>query len=170
MPRKDVDHEGLRVHRSAVTSDESVTVEKERDVFVIVTKLFCPNGHNLVNTEGDRFDGFGGIELLVSDGKTEGVVELSPFHGDSSKHGPDFEEGVRLSVRCPKCHVELPTLARCTCGGHGMLRKLYLTPKLDDSSVVAVCDVWGCPRSRVIDENEILSEYLEGNILDPDEE
>ena len=168
MAKQDVNHDGLRIHRTEPDTDEAVTVQD--DIFVIVTKLFCPNGHNLVDEKGDRFDGYGGIRLLVSDGKTEGIVEVSPFHGDSTKYGPDFDKGVRLSIKCPQCKVELPTLARCTCSGHGMLRKLYLTPKLDDSSVVAVCDVWGCPRSRVIDGNDILSEYLEGNILEPEEE
>jgi len=30
--------------------------------------------------------------------------------------------------------------------------------------IVAVCDVWGCPLSRVIDSYEMFSEFLEGNI------
>ena len=167
MAKDHIHHEGLKIHK---TDPKEEAVRVEDDIFVIVTRLFCPNGHNLVDQEGDRFDGFGGIRLLVSDGETEGIVEVSPFHGDSTKYGPDFKEGVRLSIKCPHCKVELPTLARCSCEGHGMLRKMFLTPKKDDSNLVAVCDVWGCPRSRVIDGNDLLSGFLEGNILDPEGE
>lgn len=168
MTREHIDKERLRVAKTEASPEAGVRVEDE--VVVIVTQLFCPNGHNLVDSEDKRFDGQGGIRLLVSDGTKEGEVILSPFHGDHRKEGITFEEGTRLSLKCPVCGVELPEFARCTCEGHGMLRKLYLTKDLDDSHVVALCDVWGCPRSRVIDENEILSEYLDGNILDKDED
>ncbi len=161
----DVDH--LKV--AGRPPSEGTGVKMEDDVLIIVTQLFCPNGHNLVDQEDKRFDGYGGIRLLVGDGQKEGVVVLSPFHGDRRKEGITFPEGTKLSLRCPVCGVELPSLASCTCEGHGELRKLYLTPELEDSHLVAVCDVWGCPRSRVIDENEILSEYVEGNITDLEE-
>lgn len=164
---KNVDVERLKVAPRPPSEGTGVKVEDE--VLIIVTQLFCPNGHNLVDQEDKRFDGYGGIRLLVSDGEREGIVVLSPFHGDRRKEGITFPEGTKLHLMCPVCRVELPVLANCTCSGHGELRKLYLTPKLEDSHLVAVCDVWGCPRSRVIDENEILSEYVEGNITDPDD-
>lgn len=167
MPRRDVKADRVRLRKRIPTPHSGVRVQDEKpDVYVIVTQLYCPNGHNLVDHQEMRFDGYGGIMLEVSDGKTEGVVELSPFHGDATKLGPTFESGTRLSIKCPTCHVELPTLARCSCKGNGMLRKLFLTRALDDAFLVAVCDVWGCPLSRVIDGSEILSEILAGNILE----
>ncbi|MCD6499959.1 MAG: hypothetical protein J7M25_16820 [Deltaproteobacteria bacterium] len=167
MAKEDIRKDALRVHSPEASHDAGVSVED--DVVVIVTKLFCPNGHNLVNQESHKFDGYGGIRLLVSDGKVEDVVELSPFHGDLTKYGPTFETGTKLSIRCPDCGVELPVLAKCGCEWHGDLRKLYLTESIDDAYLVTVCDVWGCPRSRVIDGNEILSEFLEGNIFEEDQ-
>ncbi len=166
MVKDRIDKKGLTVHKKQPREEASIRVED--DIFVIVTQLFCPNGHNLVDGENKNFDGYGGIRLLLSDGKTEGIVEVSPFHGDSAKTGVEFEQGVRLSIKCPSCKVELPALARCSCSGHGMVRKMYLTPARTDSSIVAVCDVWGCPRSRVIDGNDLLSEFLQGRIMEPD--
>lgn len=168
MAKQDVKKGRLKVRKREPTPHLGVqVVDEARDVYVIVTRLYCPNGHNLVDQQGVRFDGYGGIRLLVGDGTTEGVVELSPFHGDSTKHGVQFPNGTRLSIRCPECKAELPTLARCSCAGKGELRKLFLTPDLEDANLVAVCDVWGCPLSRVIDGNEILSEFLEGRIQEP---
>lgn len=168
MPKKDVKQERVKVRKREPTPHLGVQViDDAPDVYVIVTQLYCPNGHNLVDQAGNRFDGFGGIQLLVDDGSIEGVVELSPFHGDSTKFGPQFARGTRLSIRCPECKAELPQLAKCSCAGEGKLRKLFLTPQLEDDNLVAVCDVWGCPLSRVIDGNEILSEILEGRIHEP---
>lgn len=166
MAKDQINREGLTIHKKELSDQDAVKIED--DVFVIVTRLFCPNGHNLVDQENAKFDGYGGIRLLVGDGNKEGIVEVSPFHGDATKYGLDFPEGVRLTIKCPECKVDLPVLAKCSCEGHGMLRKIFLTPARQDSSIVAVCDVWGCPRSRVIDENDLLSEFLEGNIMEPD--
>jgi hypothetical protein len=110
------------------------------------------------------FEGFPGIALWVGDGKTQGLVELSPIHGDGSKAGPDFPRGAHLRLECPVCRSELPFLAHCSCSEGGSLRKLFLTPKLDDAYLVGLCDVWGCTRSRVVDGDEILSQWFAGNI------
>jgi hypothetical protein len=38
---------------------------------------------------------------------------------------------------------------------------LYLTPELDDGRVVALCNVWGCHRSKVFDQAQLLSAYMQ---------
>jgi hypothetical protein len=162
MARKDVDSKRLQVRRRPAAAGGGVRMLEP--MIVVVTRLFCPKGHNVVGTGPTRFDGFDGIGLWVSDGKKEGLVELSPIHGDASKAGPEFRKGTRLSVKCPVCRLELPVLARCSCASKGELRKLFTSEKLDDAHAVALCDVWGCTRSRVIDGNEILSEWLAGRI------
>ncbi|MDI7266573.1 MAG: hypothetical protein QME96_01090 [Myxococcota bacterium] len=165
MARKDVDGKRLRIRKAAASSGSGVRLLDR--VLIIVTKAFCPAGHNLVGVGPARFDGFEGIGLWVADATREGLVELSPLHGDASKTGPEFPIGTRLSLRCPTCRADLPTLAGCTCSAGGELRKVFLTDRLDDAHIVALCDVWGCTRSRVIDGNEILSEWLAGNIEAP---
>lgn len=164
MPRKDVDRERLRIRKPVATAGTGVQLIEQ--AFVVVTQAFCPRGHNLVGAGPTAFEGYPGIAIWVGDGRAQGLVELSPLHGDATKVGPEFRPGTRLRLECPICRTELPRLARCTCQPDGTLRKLYLTANPDEAYVIGLCDVWGCTRSRVIDGNEILSEWLVGNIRD----
>jgi hypothetical protein len=166
MPRKDVDRERLRIRKPAASADTGVQLLEQ--AFVVVTQAFCPRGHNLVGAGPSAFEGYPGIAIWVGDGKTQGLVELSPVHGDRTKVGPDFPPGTKLQLECPVCRVELPVLAHCSCQPDGTLRKLYLTEQRDEAHLVGLCDVWGCTRSRVVDGNEILSEWIAGNIRTPD--
>lgn len=164
MAKRDIRKSHIRISEIPPSPESGVSLEEQ--VFILVSQAFCPRGHDLVKASKHTFDGFPGIALWVSDGKKEGIVELSPFHGDATKEGMSFENGQRLSVRCPICKTELPTVARCGCRSKGAVRKLYLTPDRDEAHLLYVCDVWGCPRSRLIDSFETLSEYIEGNISD----
>jgi hypothetical protein len=162
MGKQDVDPKAVEVRKDGATDGTGIRLLER--AYVVVTQVFCPNGHNLVGAGPTAFEGFPGIALWVGDGRTEGLVELSPIHGDGTKRGPDFQAGAKLHLECPVCRAELPRLAHCSCHEDGELRKLFLTDKLDDAYVVGLCDVWGCTRSRVIDGNEILSEWFAGNI------
>ena len=162
MGRKDVDRERVRIRKK--TASDSTGVRLLEQAFVVVTQAHCPAGHNLVGAGPTAFEGYPGIAIWVSDGKTQGLVELSPVHGDKTKVGPDFPPGTKLRLECPICRVELPVLARCSCQADGALHKLYLSEKPDEAYLVGLCDVWGCTRSRVIDGSEILSEWIAGNI------
>ena len=136
-------------------------IKEVDDVVIQVTQAFCPNGHNLVRNRRQLFDGSPGISLWVSDGTNSGEVILSPFHGDhSKKSGLKFTKGSPLEVACPVCKAQLPVLSPCTCAC-GQLVMLYLTPQLDDGNVVAVCNSWGCHRSKVFDQAQLLAAYLE---------
>ncbi|MBI5502310.1 MAG: hypothetical protein HY907_18850 [Deltaproteobacteria bacterium] len=162
MGRKDVDRERLHVARDEAPA--SAGVQLLEHTFVVVTQAFCPASHNLVGAGPTAFDGYPGIAIWVDDGKTQGLVELSPIHGDRSKVGPEFAAGTRLRLECPVCRAELAFLAECSCQPGATLRKLYLNERRDEAHVVGLCDIWGCTRSRVIDGSEILSEWLAGNI------
>jgi hypothetical protein len=138
---------------------------RDDGVVVVLTQAFCTTGHNLIRP-GEKFQGFDGIHLWVSDRAKEGLVVVSPIHGDASKRGLSFRKGTKLEIACPECRTALPNLCRCSCGKGGALRTIYLTPELSDAHQAAVCDIWGCPRSRVIDSNEILSECIESELGD----
>ena len=166
MAKKDVDQEHVRV---STAPPPMSAIKQVDDVFIVVTQAYCPNGHNLVDETNEQFDGYPGIRLLVRDGENEGEVHLSPFHGDESKLGKtDWRVGVRLEVLCPICQTPLPSLAHCHCetpdGRGGELVKLYLSPALTDSHVLALCNVWGCRHSRTVDNWQLISEFLEGQI------
>ncbi|MBN2496600.1 MAG: hypothetical protein JXR96_18570 [Deltaproteobacteria bacterium] len=151
-----------RLHRPTEAKASPDSQIREVDEVVIqVTQAFCPNGHNLVCNFKLLFDGEPGISLWVSDGEREGEVVLSPFHGDHSRQGlSDFDPGSKLTISCPICRHQLPRLSKCSCE-RGELFTLYLTPTLDDSHVVALCDIWGCHRSKVFDQAQLLSAYMD---------
>ena len=171
MPKQDVDVNQVRI--SAAPGDDSALKQVD-DVFIVVTQAFCPNGHNLIvdfdkepyDFEAD-FDGFPGMKLHLESATDSGDVVLSPFHGDGSKKGKtNWGSGTKVKISCPHCGVQLPKLASCRCPDSGDLVKVYLSPALTDSNVLALCNVWGCPRSHTIDNWEIISEYLDGQIED----
>ena len=153
------------MHKDAPSTETHIVLEDHTsDVFVIVTQIFCHNGHNLVGLSGEKFDDFDGISLWVESGDQAGEVVVSPIHGDSSKRGISFPDGTKVAIKCPVCKEELEVLTNCGCQDGANLRKLHLTPKLTDAHIVAVCDIWGCQLSRVIDSYEMFSEFLEGRI------
>jgi hypothetical protein len=164
MAKHDVDKGRVRI--SSLPPSESSLMRVD-SVYVVVAQAFCPNGHNLVSDDNEKFDGYPGIKIRLEAEGEVGEVVLSPFHGDDSKRGrTDWPIGTRFVLKCPVCEVVLPKLARCRCEHNGDLIKLYLTPKITDSNLVAVCNIWGCRRSRTIDNWQIISEYLDGQISD----
>ena len=162
MVKKGAGRTKLRVAKKKPTPATRV---RKDDVMIVLTQAFCTTGHNLIRP-GEKFEGFDGMHLWVSDGKTAGLVVVSPIHGDDSKRGPTFKRGAKLEISCPECRTPLPKLCRCSCGKGGSLRTIYLTPELSEAHQAAVCDIWGCPRSRVIDAHEILSELIEADLAD----
>jgi len=156
----------VKLHGDEPSAESKLVFEEHtNDVFVVVTQLYCHNGHNLV-TSKELFQGYPGISLWLEGAGQEGEIAISPIHGDLSKRGMDFPEGTKLSIKCPTCREELPELTRCRCSENAMLRKAFLTPKLTEAHIIAVCDIWGCPLSRVIDSYEMFTEFLEGRIGD----
>ncbi len=160
MPIEDINREELRIHKGNISEEARIMVQE--DVYIIVTQAFCPNGHNLVGHGSHSFDGYPGICFLVKDDTHEGLVELSPFHGDRVKFGPEFPAGKKVKVLCPVCRAEFEVIGPCSCE-HGELRSIFLSPKRHAAHLMAVCDVWGCYHSRVIDNNELFSEFVDSS-------
>ncbi len=137
--------------------------EDAGEVTIIVTQAYCPNGHKLVADGNASFDGHPGLRLRVSHGDQAAEVVLSPIHGDAKKQlvsGQVPADGARLEVSCPECGVPLPVLESCVSGDGGSLRVIYLTARRHEGSVALVCDVWGCPYSRILDDWDLLSEVV----------
>ena len=153
-----------KLHRPTESAGPSADshIREVDDVIIQVTQVFCQNGHNLIFNKDELFDGQPGISLLVSGAKSSGAVIISPFHGDHGRRGKqDFKDGEHLAIACPICKEELKPLAPCSCSADSQLVKLYLTPDLSDDKVVGLCNVWGCHRSKVFDQAQLLSAYVE---------
>ena len=159
----DVDRDHLHMPRPEQRPSVD-TVDFTGDALMVITQAYCQHGHPLINTENATFLDFPGVRLAVAGGGVRDEVVLSPIHGHHARVGGDgFQDGTACEVCCPTCAAELPVYAACPCG-RGKLHLLYLTPKLSESHVAAVCDVWGCHRSRIVDQSEILGEFVEMEI------
>ena len=152
----------VAVHKPIPTEAESLTVVP--GVTIIVTQAFCPQGHNLVRDEDAHFDGYPGVTVYVEAAGWEGgEVTLSPIHGDHSKIGMprQIPEGTKCTIRCPECEEILPTISKCGCENDGDLVAIYLRKSLNEGDVIAICNVLGCYRSRIMDNFDLLSEFVE---------
>lgn len=130
----------------------------EQDVLVVVTKAYDGHGNSLVRPDGETFDGFQGVTLYIElpDG-TGGALHLSPIHGDPRKKGfTQVEDGISCRISALKGSPSLIKEGPCQCGG-GYYHRIYLSDRLEQGEVVLVCDKWGCHRSRIIEESELLS-------------
>ncbi len=132
----------------------------EKDAVIIVTKLYGPKGDNVVGVSDVTFFGHAAITLLVKcDGK-EGLVHLSPIHGDPRKKGfVDVPMGARCELFCPVSKQPLDWVADAEDDSGARYYALYLTEKMSKGSMVAISDIWGHYHSRIIDEFELISQF-----------
>lgn len=156
-----VDKTKLKVPSGGPQPSPETKVETVDEVIVVLTQAYCPRGHNLIEDSRVAFDGNPGISLAVSDGNRDDIVVCSPLHGDHRRaHAVAFRIGTKLDIKCPICGIELDVLLPCSCG-KGELVNLYLTKEFTEGQVAAICNVWGCPRSRVIDNWQIISQFVD---------
>ena len=160
--RRRVTTPGVRVRKlDTSTWSPKAGLQLVDDALVVVGQAFCHQGHALIGPENMAFRGFPGVRLRVREGDTVEDIVLSPIHGHHERlGGRSIPDGTRCQVGCPICDEPLEEYAPCPCG-QGTLLAIYLTPDRDKAHVAAICDVWGCQRSRIVDEWEILSEAVE---------
>ena len=160
--RKHIDEEHLHItgRHSEVPKPHVGIDESDKGVVIVVTQAFGPKGDNLVGfAQGVEFDGHPAVSVGVRlpDGQ-EGIVHLSPIHGDERKLGfTQIPSGTKCELFCPASDEPLPVLGEVEDGSGAQYRALYLTPKLENGAVVMISDVWGHFHSRIIDDMELLS-------------
>ena len=154
-----VDRRNLTItgrHR-AVTGPH-VTVED--DVLVIITQAYGPRGDNLVGISGVEFDGHPAVTLAIRALGRDGLVHLSPIHGDGRKTKPfDIPAGTRCELLCPVSGQPLDFVTEVGDGSDARYYAIYLTPQLSQGSMVMVSDLWGHDHSRIIDDFELISAW-----------
>lgn len=144
--------------RHRVVTDAHVAVEN--DVQVVVTQAFGPRGDNLVGISDVTFDGHPAVTIGVRAAGHEGLVHLSPIHGDSRKQGmTDIPAGTRCELFCPVSKQPLDLVGEVEDGSGARYYAIYLTPQLSRGSMVMVSDVWGHYHSRIIDDFELISAW-----------
>ena len=155
-----VDREYLTVTGERPTKTgkfRSITVDD--GVTIVVNKAFGPNGDNLVGLSDMQFDGHPAVTLKIRtpDG-TEGLVHLSPIHGDRRKEGfTDIAVGTRLTLLCPVSGQPLPKVGAVDDGSGADYYAVYLTPKLSAGEHLHISDIWGHYHSRITDDFSLIS-------------
>jgi hypothetical protein len=154
-----IDRRNLHItgkHR-AVTG-QNVTVEN--DVVVIITQAYGPKGDNLVGVTDVTFDGHPAVTLKLRAAGREGLVHLSPIHGDSRKQGMiDIPGGTKCELYCPVSGQPLDVVGDVEDGSEARYYAIYLTPQLSRGSMVMISDLWGHYHSRIIDDFELISAW-----------
>jgi hypothetical protein len=132
----------------------------DADVMVIVTQAFGPRGDNLVGISDVRFDGHPAVTLKLRAAGREGLVHLSPIHGDARKQGfIDIAPGTRCELLCPVSGQPLDVVGEVEDTSGARYFAIYLTPQLSRGSMVMISDVWGHYHSRIIDDFELISAW-----------
>lgn len=158
---KKVDRDHLTITGAHDRIEERhVSIHPEPEgVVIVVSQAYGPRGDNLVGISNVEFDGHPAVTIGVRtpDGR-EGLVHLSPIHGDPRKIGmTDIEPGTPVQLFCPVSREPLPYLGEVEDGSGARYYGIYLTPRLSDGAVVAVSDVWDHYHSRIVDGMELIS-------------
>jgi len=158
-----VDRRNLKITgRHKVVTGQHVTIDN--DVTVIITQAYGPRGDNLVGISGVEFDGHPAVTIGIRAEGKEGLVHLSPIHGDSRKTKPfDIPKGTRCELFCPVSKEPLQIVGEVEDGSGARYYAIYLTPQLSRGSMVMISDVWGHYHSRIIDDFELISAWAARN-------
>ena len=160
MVRQHIDEENLRVSEIPPDRRDSL-MPVAGGVTVVVTQAFGPTGESLVGISDVVFDGHPAVTLFLQtpDGR-EGLVHLSPVHGDKRKAGfTDIAPGTRLTVLCPVSKKPLEKLGDVDDGSGAHYLAIYLTKRLSSGACVMVTDVWYHYHSRIVDDNAVVSNW-----------
>ncbi len=153
-----VDRRNLHITGKHRAAGAHVTVEN--DVLVIVTQAFGPRGDNLVGISDVEFDGYPAVTVGLRTATHEGLVHLSPIHGDGRKSKPfEIAAGSRCELFCPVSRQLLDLVGEVEDGSGARYYGIYLTPQLSRGSMVMVSDIWGHNHSRIIDDFELISAW-----------
>jgi hypothetical protein len=165
MPKEHVDTRNLQVHDIPHPHDSLQPVSD--NVTLVVTQAFGPGGNNLVGFSDVTFNGYPAVSLLLRtpDGR-EGIVHLSPIHGDKRKTGfTDIAPGTRCTLLCPVTKRPLDKLGPVDDGSGAHYYALYLTPKLSKGHAVAVTDIWDHFHSRIVDDEAVISYWAQTHAI-----
>lgn len=152
--KEHVDVDNLTVTGAQVP--EGVTID---DVIIVVNQAYGPDGEKLIGVSDETFDGFAAITLKVKTADGEGLVHLSPIHGDARKSGMvDIPRGTKCELLSPVSGKPLDRVGSID-GSDAHWYAIYLSDRLSAGPAVYVSDTWGHFHSRIVDNNELISHW-----------
>jgi hypothetical protein len=158
-----IDRRNLRItgkHAAIADPHVGVSTADDNNVVIVVTQAYGPRGDNLVGISDVAFNGHPAVTVGIRAGGREGLVHLSPIHGDGRKAGfVDIPTGTRCELYCPVSGQTLDIVGDVEDGSGARYFAIYLTPQLSRGSMVMVSDVWGHYHSRIVDDFELISAW-----------
>lgn len=153
-----IDRDNLTVEKPPQDQD-SLSLLGDDEITIVLTQAFGPKGDNLVGVSDVTFDGWPALSVRVRCGSADGLVHLSPFHGDRRKVTDlDIAEGAICELLCPVSGTPLERSAASDESDADYFC-IYLTPKLSAGEVVLLSNVWGHYSSRIVDNFELISRW-----------
>jgi hypothetical protein len=141
-------------------SGTHINMSGDADVIVQLTQAFGPRGDDLIGVSDVTFDGAPALTLRVLADGQDGLVHLSPFHGDPRKKTSlTIADGAKCQLLCPVSGDPLPRAQISDEHPSADYFEIYLTRKLSRGESVVLSDVWGHYHSRVLDNFELLSTF-----------
>jgi hypothetical protein len=160
MVRASVDVDNLQITGAKPSDGPGAPITVRDEVIIVVNQAYGPAGDMLVGISPVMFDGFPALTVLVRAGDREEQVHLSPIHGDRRKLGMEgLQSGTKCELLCPVSRKPLPRVGRIG-NSEAEYCAIYLTPRLDEGSMIYVSDVWDHHDSRIIDNNEMISLWV----------
>lgn len=161
MARENVDVDNLQITGAKPSGGPDAALTVEDEVIIIVNQAFGPGGDNLVGVSDVTFGGYPAVTLLVKAGDREEQVHLSAIHGDRRKSGMEgLAEGTKCELMCPVSRKPLPKVGKIG-SSDAEYCAIYLTDKLDEGSTIYISDTWGHHHSRIVDNNEMISLWVD---------
>ncbi len=156
-----IDHENLEITGKHKNLPDCANVKVEGDVRIIITQAYGPDGDQLVGISDQAFEGYPALTLLVKADGREGLVHLSPIHGDNRKTGfTDIPVGTKCELLFPTSKKPLEEIGAIDDDKvDGQYCAIYLTPALNKGSLVMVSNIWGQFQSRILHESELISHW-----------
>jgi len=130
---------------------------------MVLTQVYSHEGHDML-TDEITFDGYRAIKILARHKGRDDIFYLSPIMPDHRKVGPELDMLTISDLCCPVAKTPLPRIAPCGCTMGAFYRQVFLDPSLSEEWSIGFCDAYGCTRSFLRDESEIISEML-NNLL-----
>ncbi len=130
-------------------------------VTVVVTQAYGPRGDSLVGVSDVVFDGHPAVTLKVRANGKEGLVHLSPIHGDRRKAGfVDIPANTSCELFCPVSGEPLDRLGAVDDGSGANYYAIYMTKQLSKGTCVMITDMWEHYHSRIVDDNAVISHWV----------
>jgi len=126
-------------------------VKKNQKDFLVVEKIYCPRGHDLM-ADVVRIHGEPSLRIQLKIGDSEGLVFIDAFwggHGKLYNFIPDVASaGPIVKAFCPVCEADLVVKDKCPHEGCDSDRAIVFNLK-GKTNKIYVCAKLGCPGHRM---------------------